>query len=323
MRDMLKLWSAGNYDSEEVDPVKYEAFSEFAIKDGKMSLEAKVYYLIMGCTVRNPKTGQTLLSKEAMKRFGQGEFFKHIPQMIFFDRTEHSPKKNGIPYSPEEAKEVGAIDRPWEQDDYEIWRKMIDEGDGKFKPAKNGKTTQFITRVIEQSMDVKQRFNRLTGAPENMDHDDAPSRFAGLTVSMVKDWGINKSDGPNNISPDCWKGFLAGANQWFAKHYEFIRDGDAGKLAHIYPNWPEKKKTLLKEVAEKLRVALALSQLLKKNFYDKPNQSMVLIGEDWTGTAGDQVYGFCAKRDADKFETAIEELWKLNGLDKRTPSLWK
>ncbi len=75
MRDMLKLWNAGNYDSEEIDPVKYEAFLEFAIKDGKMSFEAKVYYLIMGCTTKNPKTGQTLISKEAMKTFRTGGVF--------------------------------------------------------------------------------------------------------------------------------------------------------------------------------------------------------------------------------------------------------
>jgi hypothetical protein len=316
LREMLKLWNSGNDDLEDIDPVQYEAYLEFAIKDGKMGLKDKIYYLIMGVTTKNPKNGKTLLSKETFKRFGQGEFFVAIPQMIFFDPTEHSLKKNGIPYSTEEGEAVGAKDRNWNQDDYECWRKMIDEGDGNFQHG--SKTDYFITRVIEQAIDVKKRFGRLTGASEDMDHDDAPGRFAGLTVAMVKDWGINKSDGPNNISPDCWKGFLAGANQWFRHYYEFIKDGDAGKLNDRYPNWPAKKELLLKEVAEKMRVALALSQLLKKNFFDKEKQSMALLDKDWIGTEDDKMYGLGAKRDSDKIETAVEVLWNENGLNKTT-----
>ncbi len=312
LKEMLKLWNAGSDNTEDVDPVKFEAFLEMAIKNGKMGLEDKIYYLIMGVTTKNPKNGKTLLSKETFKRFAQGEYFQAIPQMIFFDPTEHSHKKDGIPYPPEEAEAAGAEARDWNQNDYECWREMIDEGDGQFEHG--ARTKHFITRVVEQSMDVRKRFDRLTNAPSKMDHDDAPGRFTGLSVNMILAWGVDDSNGPPKISPDCWKGFMKGANMWFANYYQFIKDGDEGKLSEIYPDWPAKKKVLLLEVAEKLRVALAISQMLKGNFYKKA--SINLRGKEWTGTSEDAAYGLCAKRDSDKFETAIETLFEKNGLNK-------
>ncbi|MDH3324375.1 MAG: hypothetical protein OEL89_01940, partial [Candidatus Peregrinibacteria bacterium] len=257
LRGMLRDWKMG-VNLGNIDPTRYEAYISFAIKDGKMTIEDKFYYLIMGVTTKN-SSGKSLLSMEAFSRFSDGGYFSLMPQMDFFAPDERSWKKDGKVYTDEKkATEAGAVARGWNYSDFECWTREIKTAN--FEPG--DAVRKFIHRTVERSANVKDRFIKTASKQKEMDHDDAPSRFAAMTLDAVQSWSATESHTEIKSTMVAWRGFLLGANQWFYQAYREISELEAQKP----DGWEDERKELLLEVGEKMRVALAIAQVLKRNW---------------------------------------------------------
>jgi hypothetical protein len=307
---MLQKWSSGAVETDEINSAKYEAFIKFAIEQGKLSFEDKFYYLIMGFTTRN-KYGEPLISQAAIKRMER--LFDLIPELEIFDDGS-GYKKDGRLYPPEMAEAVGAEKRLWTYEDYLIWANRIKEP-GSFEPGE--KTKAFIMDVVEESEIVQSRHERMSRSEQvkKMDHDDAPSRFAGLSLGVLKAWIANDSGGGNKITPDAWRGLLHGATLWFDQKYKHIDRMDKEfPLGHPHHAvWQQAREAQLKKVAGKMRVAFTLSQSLKNNFtFEKMGKA------SYTFTSKDEYermsYGYCAHKDGDQVENFVEAVMEENGL---------
>ena len=311
---MLKTFKSGKESQGEnpVDPVKYEAFLEMAVVQGKMSMTDRLYYLIMGATTENAD-GQTLLSKQTLLRFGN-DYMQNNPDWEFFADFVSS-KKNGeiVPHGTPGSHKNG-----WNLHDMNCWKEMVDEGDGKFWPGK--KVKQFRHRQILQSENVRRRGNRLSNGQQSMDHDESPAWFAHLTIGMVDTWGTTESNSNSKISADAWRGFLQGAVTWFEEQNAYVeqkeRQGDQ-----------EGVNRLLMESSEKLKIALKLSQLLKRNYLTprskEEGSSVFLSASDFRDDIPE--YDLNAKRDSDKIEGLADSVFDKTGFfqDETRKEMWK
>ena len=148
---MLKNFKEGRVDdgSEyEINPSHFEGFVKLCIENGKMSVPQKIYYLIMGATVKNA-SGQTLMSKGSLQKFFA--LYKNIPEMAFFNDCNFK-KYQGMSY-PDESAPPQAFVRSWSFADYEIWREKIDENDGTFEAG--SKLDKFYWKYVQPNPEVR------------------------------------------------------------------------------------------------------------------------------------------------------------------------
>ena len=311
---ILKMWESNNLSSDEVDPVKYEAFIKLAVEQGKMSIEDKFFFIIMGVTTKN-KFGQPLISQDAFQRFEK--LMVNMPQLEFFTDVL-SYKKDGRVYPEDVGKKIGARAGGWEYEDYMCWRNMISRDN--LEDSKKA-TGRFITSVVEESETVKIRHERTTSDPKKLDHDDFASRFAGLTQATLDNWMKNASDGAYSLrSPDCYRCLLKGAAEFFERKYLHILE-----LQERYKDYPEifqsERKRQLQLVGEKMRIALLLEQMLKGNALDKESRAG---GGDRTFNLGSRndwelnnAYNYSAAVSSEKILDLAEDIFKRNNLKEK------
>ena len=260
---MLARWKRG--EVTDVDPAKYEQFIVQAIKAGKMNgqPDTRWYYLVMGVGIKNPQ-GQSILSREVFQRIQ--ELMNNMPHVEFFvDKNSYKHKGRVVP-----EDYPGAEKRQWGFEDFEIWAKQLslDGTDTSFDIA-NNKAVQEATidffykniRASEQARDRAQRVQR--NAKGEADHDDAATFAAEWGMDQVRDALVSLSEGTTKLTPDFWRTFLDGYNNYFKKTYEIIIEGDKefGNLS----GWHKERTRLLEEVGQRLRTAFLATQTLTGN----------------------------------------------------------
>jgi hypothetical protein len=213
-----------------------------------------------------------------------------------------APKKNGriVPVGTPGATGVNSS---WTTDDFNAWRDMIYEPSSNFEPG--DKTRLFITQVVRQSIEVKQRITRVTAvATGEADHDQGPDRFSGLSYDMLLSEMSKEANGGPKHSPDFFAGLLKGANMYFTDEWKHLKD-----IKEEYPPGPAKDKMiadLKKEIAEKRRIALALVLIIKGNLKKKGGgQGYFSFDEATYRKASGGAYDLHASRDGEELESKI------------------
>lgn len=311
LSNMLQRWKRG--DSTNVDPAKFEHFISASFRDGKMNgvPDQRWYFLIMGATIINPNTGSAILSRDAFMRMN-GDYLARFPHVEFFTDKD-SWKLNGE-IVPEGTP--GAEKRQWLFKDYVAWGQFLGEGDGAFDPrgetsaAKN--TERFFYKYIHgcpYARDRVQRMERM--AAKEGDHDDAKSFFAEWTSNQVVSHLTNASDGAVKHSGDFWRTYLAGFDPYMKNMYAIIQEGDAKWGAAPY--WQKDKEEKLREVGDRLRVALITTQTLQGNMHLTSQQSPVTFDrEEWSKETG---YSFSALKQRDMVNDMTRKMFASAGGD--------
>ncbi len=189
---LLKMWMDGEY----VNPQDYEAMIDGAIKFGKMTAEAKMFYIIAGCVARqgNRPDGETLLS---LDRPGEldSKYLNQFPLLDFFTQERV--------YDPAIGKT-----RKFQLKDYEGWvdKYFPDE----FKKCVPGpQFSRFMWEVMLMGEMVRTRISKGIRNAENMDHDDAhlyippttPTEIDGLTTGPTGQKKYFTNEGYANAYP--------------------------------------------------------------------------------------------------------------------------
>ncbi len=263
MAGMLQRWSQG--EVEDVDPARYEHFLFASFRDGKMNgqPDQRWYFLIMGISTRNPRTGQALLSKDVMMRINK-EFLQRFPFVDFLADKE-SPKLHGriVPKGTPGTENRSTL---WEEEDYQNWARMLGTGNGSFNPKRepaNARTEAFFYQVISESLTCKQRVQRMGRFAQAPDHDDGVNyQFIWDQNRVMENLNI-ESTGRGQLSEDFWRSWLSGFDKFIRNKKAMIAHGDANWRGQEF--WEKDRQRHLIEIGKNLKVALTVTQTLQGN----------------------------------------------------------
>ena len=315
LANMLQAWGRG--EVENIDPAKYEAYLYRAFETGKLNgqPDPRWFFLIMGLTLKNPKTNQTLLSRRVLDRFQA--LMTQIPPMEFFIDTS-SPKKDGK-IVPKDTP--GSSVRPWGISDFEIWKSMLlsNVGDGDYNFDTNQtikrNTTKFFYQNMIMSGQARGRFDRVQiSGKGKIDHDDGAMFAAMWDFETMKKQITEGMDTTGKFTPDFWRNVLSGYDLYFRQMNEYIREKDQEWKDN--PAWPAQKEQILKDIGNRLKAAFMLTQAMSGN-YRQQSAKMTLVF-DQAKWDENNVYSICARHSKEKIEFFMDDV-----LDKVGESQYK
>ena len=265
--DMLDAWSRGEPD-ENVSSAKYEGFLFKLFEDAKMNgtPDKRWFYLIMGISLKNPKTGGTLLSRSILDRFDES-LLGVVPYFDFFTDSS-SLKKDGwiVP------KGHGGTERSWNDQDFETWGRYFgSDGRFGFHASSNDKISErcsdfFYNNMLraDRTRDRLDKNNK--GISSNADHDDAPMWFAGMSFDAMTQALQQSSQGTDLVSPVFGASLIKGFDPYMRATYEEVMRMD--QLFGVDdPGWREKRDMILKMTGQRLRVAYGALQTVSGNVH--------------------------------------------------------
>jgi|GEM_PF-4255351 hypothetical protein len=303
---MLQRWGRG--ESAQCDPARFAGFLKQAFIKGKMNgnPDGRFYFLIQGMTLRNPSTGQTLLSRDVLNSFGD-EFVVRFPHVEFFS-DKGSPKYKGR-IVPEDFP--GAEKRDWKQSDFEEWAKFMGSAGGSFNPRNAEPTVErFFFHYIHMSEFARDRVQRMQRfADKEGDHDDAWAFFLEWDQRQLVTQLGQRSEGTEKNSPDFWRTFISSFPNYMKMMNEYIENGD--KEFGGTPGWRKEKERILMEVGGRLKVGMTLMQALLGNFTSYHARPMIFGKDRWE--KGETRYSFAMLENKEKVNKFARIMFNQSG----------
>lgn len=187
LQRQLKLFvearKRGSAIPEDVNPHLYEEVLHYSIRNGKMSMEDKFYYLIQGV-----RYGLLSIDRLRVMAGEGGDILMIFPFIDYFYQ-----KNNDL----ESVIRLG---------------ERIDEGG--YKPG--SKTTLFIRLEIAREKAVKERLRKAQSkVGEKIDHDDIPYFLPELGWGAIDDWYLPLGGSRQKLSQEAVKNGYVGYNMKF------------------------------------------------------------------------------------------------------------
>jgi len=201
---------------EDVNPHHYEELLHYSMRNGKMTMEQKVFFLIQGIA-----SGFMPLERLRALAGEKGGVLIKFPFLDYFYQRHNS------------LSEIQKVSR----------RLTEYEPDGKtptFKPG--SKTTMFMRLVLLRDQKARERISKaLDKGAEGLDHEDIPYLATEIDwVKMVNMLGV-MSGARSKVSKEGWKNAYVGFNEKFKVYANLARlsqekkavmtDGDVRDLA--------------------------------------------------------------------------------------------
>ncbi|MDD4287365.1 MAG: hypothetical protein PHN33_03380 [Candidatus Peribacteraceae bacterium] len=200
---------------EEVNPHHFEELLVYSMRNGKMSMEQKIYYLIQG-------VASGFLTLERLRAIAgeKGGVLLKFPFLDYFYQ-----RHNTLP----EIRSIAA--------------RITERGpDGKSTFLPGAKTTMFMRLVILRDQKALERISKaLDKGAEGLDHEDIPYLATEIDwVKMTSLLGV-MSGARSKVSKEGWKNAYVGFNEKFKVYANLARlsqekkammtDGDVRNLA--------------------------------------------------------------------------------------------
>jgi len=205
-------------NGEYVDPHEFEGLIHFMIDAGKGTMEAKIYYMIEGVTIKSPVTGETILG---MDRLGSinGVYLNRLPFMDYLTRKD-------VP-----RPESGGETTSWTLADFQKWCNQWDAS------AKAGASpnmpppgvTKFIWEHVLPDEKTQIRNNKGLRNPENIDHDDAHFIVPLADEKLITNVCQSISGGKRAFTTEGYANAYPGYNQWVKS---LAQRGEKAKLVN-------------------------------------------------------------------------------------------
>ncbi|MFA6509852.1 MAG: hypothetical protein WCV62_05295 [Candidatus Peribacteraceae bacterium] len=176
---------------EDVKPHLYEQLLEYCIKNGKMSMEQKMYYLVQGVS-------EGILSIERLRALaGQhGGIINTFPFIDYFYQ-----KNNTLP-------EIGRIAKKLRE------KGTSDNPDAPYKPGI--KTTLWLHFEVSREESVRARLSKGSArSAEGIDHEDIPFLVTQMDYKEMSNMAKVISGERQKVTPEGWKNAYVGFNSKF------------------------------------------------------------------------------------------------------------
>jgi hypothetical protein len=218
---------------QDVKPQLYEEVLTYAMRNGKMSMEDKFYYLVMGIH-------HGILSIERLRVIAgeKGEILGRFPFIDYF-----YGKNNTMA----EIHRMAA---------------RLQEDDVPFGPGL--RTTMFLYYDVARSESVRARVSKvLSRAAENIDHEDIPFIISQIDWNTANNLADVISGSRQKVTVEGWKNSYVGFNTFMKIQGDLVAMDDAGKDRFT--------KSDADSVARTITSYIYLDNILTKNGTDRPD----------------------------------------------------
>lgn len=225
--------SAGRPIPEDVNPHIYEEIIDYSIRNGKMTMEEKFYYLIQGIA-------HGLLSIDRLRVLAgeQGDILNIFPFIDYFYQKNNSFA---------DIQRLGAY---------------LQEGP-KMKPGL--KTTMFVRLEIAREQHVKERLRKgVSKQGENIDHDDVPYFAPELDWSGIKEWFSPYSGSRQKLSKEALKNSYVG--------YSMKLKSFAGLAELDKANMMRFSEKDAQDIAQTVTAYIFSDNILSRNGFEAPGR---------------------------------------------------
>ncbi|MFA5800388.1 MAG: hypothetical protein WC840_05535, partial [Candidatus Peribacteraceae bacterium] len=183
----------------EVNPHLYEKVLNYAMKNGKMNMEQKFFYLIQGIA-------HGIMNVDRLRGFTgeQGEVLNSFPFIDYF-----SNKNNTLPEIEKIASRIGTP--------------------GQIEP--DYRTTYFLYQEVTQTKSAQDRMEKALKFVQNIDHEDIPMLLSALDYNNVENLVSFYSGTTWKVSPPALKNGYVGYNtvfQYYATRARMYLEGVPG-----------------------------------------------------------------------------------------------
>ncbi len=186
--------------SQDVKPHLYEEVLTYAMRNGKMTMEDKFYYLIQG--IDKGILGIERLGSMAGEK---GEILYKFPFIDFFYQ-----KNNSMDEIHRFAKEI-----------------QEDKADQKFTPG--FKTTLFLYYKVARSEEARVRISKaISRVAEGLDHEDIPFLITQMDYGTINNLANVISGSRQKVTIEGWKNAYVGFNTYFKTFGELANLDDQG-----------------------------------------------------------------------------------------------
>ncbi|MCF7844556.1 MAG: hypothetical protein K9M03_01885 [Kiritimatiellales bacterium] len=215
---------------EEVNPHLYEEIIHYSIRNGKMSMEEKFYYLIQGV-----RYGLLSIDRLRVLAGEGGDVLMIFPFIDYFYQKNNDLKT---------LKKLG---------------ERIDEGG--FKPK--SKTTLFIRLEIAREQAVKERLRKAQSKMgDKIDHDDIPYFLPELGWGAIDDWYRPLGGSRQKLSQEALKNGYVGYNMKF-KTYATLMEVEKKGIGN-----ERVSKADIHDLVQTIGAYIYSDNLLTRNGYD-------------------------------------------------------
>jgi len=206
--ELLRKHKAGEF----VDPHRYEGLILHAIRDGKATMQAKLFYIIEGVAAVNSQ-GRTLMSFDRVAHI-EGNYIAAFPILEHF--TSGAPDRatgESVPYTLQ---------------DFKKWVHIFDDGEpGRYQPGRM--VNKFLWDQVITSETTKTRINKALRNAEGIDHDDYYAYLPPATEQQITDATKGQSGGGKKfLTVEGYKNCFPGFSQLMRT---FTEKGESKKLA--------------------------------------------------------------------------------------------
>jgi len=222
---------------EEVNPHLYEETIFYAMRNGKMTMEGKFFYLIQGI-----RYGLISIDRLGVIAGEGGGILNTFPFIDYFYKKNNS------------MAEITALSERLEEG----------PGDDRFSPGL--KTTLFVRLEIEREKAVKERLRKgVSKQGENIDHDDIPYFLPALEYSGIKEWFANMSGARQKLSKEALKNAYVGYSMKF-KTFAALATMDSQGIQRF-------TQTDVRDMAQTIGAYVMADNILMRNAFDKDDTS--------------------------------------------------
>ncbi len=200
LQNRIKEQSGGELSKEEeVNPHLYEQVLNYAMRNGKMTMEEKFFYLIQGIA-------HGIMNVDRLHGFTgeQGGVLMQFPFIDYF-----TDKNNTLPEIRKIASRIGTPDQV--EPDY--------------------RTTYFLYQEVMQNKSAQDRMSKALKVAQNIDHEDIPMLLSVLDYNNVKNLISVFSGNLWKVSPPAMKNGYVGYNsvfQYYAARARMYLEGVPG-----------------------------------------------------------------------------------------------
>lgn len=234
LRLYVETTEAGNPMPQDVNPHLYEEIIDYSIRNGKMTMEDKFFYLVQG--IRHG-----LLSIDRLRTLAgeEGGILNIFPFIDYFYGKNNS------------LADITALG------------KRLDEGSkGSAKRFTSGlKTTMFVRMEVSREQRVQERLKKGVGKQgENIDHDDIPYFLPELDQSGIKEWLSTLSGNRQKLSKEALKNGYVGFSMKF-KTFAALAEMDRQGLKKF-------SKADARNLAQTIGSYVLFDNILSRNAFD-------------------------------------------------------
>jgi hypothetical protein len=219
-------------NGEFVDAHRFEGLIGQSIVDGKSSMEAKMYYMIMGIGLKNSQ-GRTIMPFARLASMA-GNYLGNMPWFDYFTGTPERPEEPGADTSG--SYKVSNQDvEDWAQHFFENRKNPANFNDiENFQPSQV--VTDFKWNSVLSARETLVRVKKLGRSADGIDHDDFYAFLPLYSETMIGDICQSQSGGAGKrmLTVEGYKNGFPGFSQFLRT---FSKQGRTTQLREIFKSY--------------------------------------------------------------------------------------